>query len=546
MNEKWIALSNTSISVFLAFANYNMILIALPAIFEGIHFNPNSPYALTFLIWLILGYMIVTSATVLTFGRIADIIGRVRLYNIGFLIFTIGSFLLSIVPDNGVKGVAELIAFRMVQGVGGGLLMVNGAAILADYFPRNELGKALGINQVSGLVGGLVGLIIGGLLSIIDWRLIFAINVPIGIFGFVWSLISLKERGIKSNGRLDVIGSIIFISSLTILLVSLSYGIIPYDGDQLGWGNPYVIFGIIISFVLLGIFVYIERKIKEPLFDFSLFKIRTFTSAIFSNMIASLARQGITLILILLLQAIWLPLHGYSFADTPFWAGIYLLPNILGFAVFGPLSGYLSDKFGSKPFTILGLLLSSLGFFLLTLLPYNFDYIGFAIALFIIGAGFGIFTSPNSADIMASVPPEKRGIASGMRSALQNAASTSSIALYFSIVITGMSNALPSAISQALSSEGINININIPASQALFSALLGYNPLTLILGNLPPNLEEKISDPKFFSNAIAPAFMQGFRVMLYISITLLIIASIVSLIRSGEKRARMGASSQRL
>ncbi|MEM0373506.1 MAG: MFS transporter [Sulfolobaceae archaeon] len=546
MESKWIALSNTSISVFLAFLNYNMIMIALPMIFDELKFNPTSPYSLSYLLWLILGYALVTSAIVLTLGKIADILGRVRLYNLGFLIFTIGSLLCGLVPSQGEEGVLELIIFRMIQGVGGGLLMVNGAAILTDYFPRSELGKALGINQMFGISGSVIGLVVGGILSSINWRLIFLVNVPIGFIGFIWSMVSLKERGVKSNTRLDIIGSILFIGSLSILLISLSYGIVPYGGEDLGWHNPFVISGLSISLLLLAVFFYLQTRVKNPLFDMTLFKSKTFTSAIIANFIASLARQGISLVLILLLQAIWLPLHGYDFSETPFWAGIYLLPNVVGFAIFGPISGYLSDKYGSKIFTVLGLLLSAFGFFLLSLLPYNFDYIDFAIATFIIGAGMGIFTSPNSADIMASVPSDKRGVASGMRSALQNAASTSSTAIYLSLVITGMSGPFRQSLYGTLSSLGISIqSINVSPTQALFSALLGYNPLSP-LAQLSPSAGYELNDPKFFSNLIAPSFIQGFRLMLYISITLLIIASLISLYRSSEKRARMGTSSKGL
>jgi len=519
-----------------------MIMIALPTIFDELNFNPNSPYALTYLLWLILGYALVTSATVLTLGKIADMLGRVRLYNLGFLIFSIGSLLSGIIPQRGEEGVIELIVFRMVQGIGGGLLMVNSAAILTDYFPKNELGKALGINQMFGISGSIIGLVLGGILASINWRLIFLVNVPIGFAGFIWSMISLREKGVRSNSKLDVIGSTMFISALTILLISLTYGIVPYDGEDLGWGNPLIIAGIISSLALLSVFFYIEIKIKNPLFDMSLFKSKTFTSAIIANFIASLARQGISLVLILLLQAIWLPLHGYDFSQTPFWAGIYLLPNVIGFSIFGPISGYLSDKYGSKIFAVFGLLLSAFGFFLLSLLPYNFDYLSFALATFIIGAGMGIFTSPNSADIMASVPPDKRGIASGMRAALQNTASTASTAIYMSIIITDMSAPFKQSLASALSSLGISSqSINISPTQALFSALLGYNPLSA-LTQIVPSASDKLNDPIFFSNLVATPFMQGFDFTLHISITLLIIASLISLYRSSEKRARMGAN----
>jgi len=540
MKSKWIALSNTSIAIFIAFANYNMIIIALPQIFNSLRFNPTAPDALGYLIWLILGYMIVTSSLVVTFGRISDLKGRAKLYSLGFLIFAISSGILSTVNGYGDSAVLEMIILRLFQGVGGGLLMVNSAAILTDYFPKNELGKALGLNQVSGLVGGVAGLIIGGVLSVINWRYIFLLDFVVGIIGTLWSFKSLRDVQKPIKQPLDIIGNVLFALGITLLLISVTYGLLPYGNQQLGWGNPFVITGLTISFLAIGIFVFVERKVKNPMFDLSLFKVRDFSVANFTNFIASMARQGILLMMLVLLQGIWLPLHGVPYSQTPFWAGLYLIPNMLGFAALGPISGILSDRYGSKVLTSLGLFVSALGFFLLSLLPYDFQLWQFFAISFLMGAGMGLFSSPNMADIMASVPVQKRGAASGMRASLQNTASAISVVLYFSVVITGMAVTLNSSIESALSSYGIHLNVNLPAAVAIFSALLGYDPLSSLTSSLPTSVASHIDTPAFFVTAIAPSFMSGFRLMLNISAALLVLSGILSLARKGVRVGEMG------
>lgn len=540
MKSKWIALSNTSIAIFIAFANYNMIIIALPQIFNSLRFNPTASDALGYLIWLILGYMIVTSSLVVTFGRISDLKGRAKLYSLGFLIFAISSGLLSAVNGYGDSAILEMIILRLFQGVGGGLLMVNSAAILTDYFPKNELGKALGLNQVAGLVGGVAGLIIGGVLSVINWRYIFLLDFIVGIIGTLWSFKSLRDVQKPIKQPLDIAGNVLFALGITLLLISVTYGLLPYRNQQLGWGNPFVITGLTISFLTIGIFVFVERKVKNPMFDLSLFKIRDFTVANFTNFIASMARQGILLMMLVLLQGIWLPLHGVPYSQTPFWAGLYLIPNMLGFAALGPISGILSDKYGSKVLTSLGLFVSALGFFLFSLLPYDFQLWQFFAISFLMGAGMGLFSSPNMADIMASVPVQKRGAASGMRASLQNTASAISVVLYFSVVITGMAATLNSSIESALSSYGIHLNVNLPAAVAIFSALLGYDPLSSLTSSLPTSVASHIDTPAFFVTAIAPSFMSGFRLMLNISAALLVLSGILSLARKGVRVGEMG------
>lgn len=538
MQSKWLALTNTSIAIFMAFANYNMIIIALPAIFSGLNFNPENPSAIAYLIWLILGYMVVTSTLVVTFGRISDTFGRARLYTLGFVIFTVASALLASVTATGNQGILELIAFRLLQGVGGGFLMVNSSAVLTDYFPRNELGRALGLNQIAGLIGGIVGLILGGVLSTIDWRFIFLVNVPIGIIGSIWSYLTLKDVGTKNTTKIHVTDNALFGGFLTLLLISVTYMLVPYGSSQFGFSNPIVIAGLPISLILFGAFLYEEKRIPNPMFNLSLFKSKLFSASITSNMIASLVRQGITIMLILLLEGIWLPLHGYSFSSVPFWAGIFLIPNLVGYAIFGPLSGYLSDKFGTVKFEGIGMLATAIGLLMLYVMPYDFNYLYFASAIFIIGAGMGIFTSPNTADIMRAVNPQYRGVASGMRAALGNTASTLSVSMYFIIIISGMAIALPSSLAR------VGIDFNLPAALALFSALLGYDPLTPFASKLTPSLAAKVSQPSFFANAIAPAFIQGFDEVILISLIATIIAGLISVI--GGRSGKLGINTKRV
>ncbi len=545
MDRKILALINTSIGIFMAFANYNMIIIALPAIFRGLNFNPTSPDSLGYLIWVILGYMVVTASLVVTFGRISDLKGRARFYTIGFLIFAIASALLSSITATGNLGVLEMIFFRLLQGVGGGLLMVNSTAVLTDYFNKNELGKALGLNQVAGLIGGVAGLIIGGVLSVYNWRYIFIFSALVGVIGTIWSFLTLRDVQKPVKRSIDAIGNTLFAVGVTILLISVTYGLLPYNNQPLGWSNPWVITGIVVSLSFIGSFIYVERKVKDPMFDLSLFKNKDFSSSNIANMIASLARQGVLLMLLVLLQGIWLPLHGIPYCQTPFWGGIYLIPNVLGFAAFGPISGILSDRYGGKLLTSLGLVISGIGFILLALLPYNFNIYEFFLITFIQGAGMGLFTAPNTADMMASVSIEKRGVASGMRAALQNTASAFSVVLYFSILISAMTGSLNSAISSTLAQYGISFHQNIPASVVIFSALLGYDPLASFSSALPHSIVAKIDNPHFFVATIAPSFMSSLRLVLYISAALLFLSAIISSLRESGRVGRLGNTTQR-
>ncbi|HLG76551.1 MAG TPA: MFS transporter, partial [Ktedonobacteraceae bacterium] len=371
---KWIALSNTTLGVLMATVNSNIVLISLPAIFKGIGINPLGAGESNYLLWMLLGYMVITATLVVFFGRISDIFGRVRLYNLGFAVFTLGSILLFLTPGSGNTAATEMIAFRLIQGIGGAFLFANSTAILTDAFPPHQRGMAMGINQMAAILGSIIGLILGGLLAAVNWRLVFLVSVPFGIFGTAWAYLMLRETTKnRSKQKIDWLGGISFFLGLTILLIGLTYGIEPYGDSPMGWGNPLVIATILIGLALLGLFIWAEFHVKDPMFHLDLFKIRAFTMGNISSLLASMARGGLQFMLIIWLQGIWLPLHGYSFEDTPLWAGIYMLPMMLGFIVMGPVSGWLSDRFGSRLFAAVGMAVQALGFVLLTFLSANFD-----------------------------------------------------------------------------------------------------------------------------------------------------------------------------
>jgi EmrB/QacA subfamily drug resistance transporter len=541
-NYKWIALSNTTLGVLMATINSSIVLISLPAIFNGIGINPLAPGETNYFLWLLLGYMVVTATLLVTFGRISDMFGRVRLYNLGFAIFTAGSILLFITPGRGNTAALELIIFRLVQGVGGGFLFANSTAILTDAFPASQRGMAMGINQIAAILGSIIGLILGGVLSVINWRMVFLVSVPFGLFGTVWAYLKLRETAkIREHQKIDWAGNITFALGLTILLIGVTYGIEPYGGSTMGWGNPFVIISLIVGVLLLVVFVWIELHVSDPMFNLGLFKIRMFAAGNVSGFLASTARGGLQFMLIIWLQGIWLPLHGYSYEETPLWAGIYMLPLLVGFIVMGPVSGWLSDRFGARTFSTLGMVIQAVGFFLLTFLPANFNYVWFALLLLLLGVGQGMFAAPNTTAIMNSVPPEQRGVSSGMRATFQNAASVLSIGVFFSIITVGLAVALPPALSHGLIVMGVPANVahqigSLPPTAALFAAFLGYNPMktllpTPVLNSLPSAKQAILVGKSFFPHLISSPFMVGLHAVFYLSVVLCLIAAGASLLR---------------
>jgi EmrB/QacA subfamily drug resistance transporter len=546
---KWTVLSNTTIGVLMATIDGTIVLISLPAIFRGISINPLAPDSFQYLLWILFGYSVVTATLLVTFGRISDMFGRVRFYNFGFAVFTIGSFLAYLTPNTGSLGAIELIVFRLIQGVGGAFLWSNSAAIVTDAFPENERGQALGINMVAALVGSLTGIIMGGILATYNWRYIFLVSVPVGVFGTAWSYWKLKEvKTTKRKQKIDIWGNVAFALGLTLLLMGVTYGLLPYGTSDMGWTDPYVIASLAVGTGLLVAFPFIEMKVKDPMFRLDLFRNRAFGAGNFAGMLASIGRGGVQLMLIILLQGIWLPLHGYSYESTPFWSGLYITPMLIGFVVMGPLSGRLSDRRGAKELATLGMLITAASFIALSFLPFNFSFPEFAAVLIVMGIGGGMFASPNTAAIMNASPPEHRGAASGMRATLQNVGQTASLAIFFSIVLIALSSSLPGALASAVTSAGApqlaQTFQSIPPTNALFAAFLGYNPVGSIFSALPPSVVASIpqstqaylTGKTFFPTAIAPAFMSALRLTFYIGAALSIIAAVASFLRGSYVR----------
>ncbi|HEX8732940.1 MAG TPA: MFS transporter [Ktedonobacterales bacterium] len=539
---KWIALSNTTLGTLMATINSSIILIAMPAIFTGIGIDPLAPGETNYFLWMLLGYMVVTATLLVAFGRISDMFGRVKLYNLGFAVFTAGSILLFITPGSGNTAALEMVIFRLIQGVGAGFLFSNSAAIITDAFPAHQRGMAMGINQMAAIVGSFIGLILGGVLAVFDWRLVFLVSVPVGIFGTVWAYLKLRETAtIRGGQKLDWAGNVTFAGGLTTLLLGVTYGIEPYGDSPMGWGNPWVIAALLGGVALLAIFVLIELRVADPMFRIDLFKSHVFTWGNIAGFLSSLQRGGLQFMIVIWLQGIWLPLHGYAFADTPLWAGIYMTPLLVGFIAFGPISGWISDRMGQRAFMFWGMALNAVAFIGLTFLPANFDYKWFFILLLALGIGQGLFAAPNTTVVMNSLPKEHRGVGSGMRSTFQNAAGLLSIGVFFSIVTAGLADALPASLTAGLAPTGLPGALvekiaHLPPTAALFAAFLGYNPMgTLlpapVLGSLPHATQTHLLSQQFFPNLIAAPFMDGMRWVFYLSAALCVIAAFASLAR---------------
>ncbi len=537
---KWIALSNTTLGVLMATINASIMLIALPDIFRGIGVNPLQPGNTSLLLWMIMGYLVVTAVLVVSFGRLGDMFGRVRIYNLGFAVFSLFSVLLAVTWWHGTAAAWWLILGRIMQGVGGAMLMANSSALLTDAFPANQRGLALGLNQVAGIAGSFIGLILGGLLGPLDWRLVFLVSVPFGLFGTVWAYLKLRELGVRRPARLDWWGNVTFGIGLIAVLVGITYGIQPYGGHTMGWTSPFVLTAIFGGLAVLAVFCFVETKVAEPMFRLPLFKIRAFTAGNLASLLSSLGRGGLMFVLIIWLQGIYLPRHGYAFSQTPLWAGIFMVPLTAGFLVAGPVSGWLSDRFGARPFATGGMIVAALSFLLLELLPINFTYWQFALILLLNGLGMGLFASPNRAGIMNSLPRESRGVGAGMSATFQNSAMVLSIGIFFTLIILGLASSLPAALSHGLVAQGVPRAdaarvAALPPVSVMFAALLGYNPVQTLLGHslssLPAGHVAYLTGRSFFPALIAPAFSHGLAVAFDFAIAACLIAAVASLLR---------------
>jgi MFS family permease len=541
---KWMVLSNTTLGMLVATINSSIVIISLPAIFRGIGLDPLRPGNVSYLLWMLMGYLVISAVLVVAFGRLGDIHGRVKMYNLGFLVFTMASIALAFTPNVGSAGALELIGLRIVQGVGGALLMANSMAILTDAFPVRERGMALGINQVAALAGSFMGLLIGGLLADSNWRAVFLVSVPFGIFGTVWGYLKLREVGQRGQGRFDWAGNLTFGIGLIAVLVGITYGIQPYGGHAMGWTSPLVLTLLLGGAALLGLFLLIEHRSSDPLFHLDLFRIRAFSAGNLAGLLASISRGGLQFMLIIWLQGIWLPLHGYSFASTPLWAGIYMIPLTLGFLVAGPVSGWLSDHYGARPFATGGMLLTAASFAALMLLPIDFAYWVFAVLLLVNGIGSGLFAAPNTAGIMNAVPARQRGAASGMRATFQNAGFVLSIGLFFSLMIAGLAARLPTTLYSGLTANGVppaaaERIASLPPVGSLFAAFLGYNPIRTLLGpagleHLSPAQAANLTGTSFFPRLIAGPFQHGLAIVFLAALAMSLVAAAASWLRGGR------------
>ncbi|MEU1659213.1 MFS transporter [Streptomyces griseofuscus] len=538
--------------MLIATINSSIVLISLPGIFTGIRLDPLEPANVSYLLWMLMGYMLVTAVLVVALGRLGDMMGRVRIYNAGFLIFTITSVILSLDPFHGGSGALWLIGWRIVQAIGGSMLMANSAAILTDAFPARQRGMALGVNMVAGIAGSFLGLVLGGVLVTWNWRSIFWVNVPIGLIGTVWAYKSLHETGIRRPGRMDWWGNITFAIGLTALLAGITYGIQPYGGHTMGWTNPWVLAGLIGGAVMLVVFCLVEAKVSEPMFPLRLFRDAAFAGGNAATLLGAIARGGLQFMLIIWLQGIWLPLHGYDYADTPLWAGIYMLPLTIGFLLAGPLSGALSDKFGARLFAACGFLVMAVSFAGLLVLPSDFSYWVFAALIFLNGLGGGLFAAPNTAIIMSSVPADARGAASGMRATFQNAGMVLSMGVFFSLMVAGLAGTLPDTLTTGLTAQGVPAGAahtvsQLPPVGVLFAAFLGYNPIQHllgpdILGHLSPSAAAHLTGREFFPHLISQPFHDGLVVVFSLAIAMSLAAVGASLIR-GRRTETVAAGS---
>jgi MFS family permease len=544
LDYKWVALSNTTLGMLIATINASILLIALPDIFRGIRIDPLAPGNTSYLLWLILGFIVVMAVLLVSLGRLGDIYGRVRMFNLGFAVFTVFSILLSVTWMHGAAGALWLILMRVGQGVGGALIFANSSAILTDAFPQHQRGLALGVNSIAAIAGSFVGLVLGGVLAPVSWRLVFLVSVPIGVVATVWSYRSLRELGQRRPARIDWWGNATFALGLVGVMIGITYGIQPYGGHTMGWTSPFVLSTLLGGLALLAVFCVIETRVPEPMFHLDLFRVRAFAAGNLAALLAAMGRGGLQFILIIWLQGIWLPEHGYAFSQTPLWAGIYMLPLIAGFLAAGPASGWLSDRFGARPFATGGMVLAALSFVLLIVLPVDFSYAWFAVILLLNGVGMGLFASPNSAGVMNSLPPSQRGAGAGMLATFMNSASVLSIGVFFTLMIVGLASGLPHTLQSGLVAHGVPAAdahrvSTLPPVATLFASFLGYNPMKTLLGphvlhSLPASQAHALTGRSFFPQLISGPFHSALVYAFVFAAVACVVAAVASLLRGGK------------
>jgi MFS family permease len=541
---RWTALATVTLGTLMVFINQSIVLISLPDIFRGIQLNPLTPGNTGYLLWMLMGFSVVLAVLVVTLGRVGDIFGRVKIFNLGFIVFTAFSLLLAVTWLTGTPAALWLIGMRVGQGVGGAMLFANSSAIITDAFPSDQRGLGLGINNTAAIAGSFIGLVLGGVLAPVQWHLVFLISVPFGVLGTIVAYVKLKERGVRTPAKIDWLGNVTFAVGLILVLIGITYGLLPYGGHSMGWTNPKVLVEIFGGLAVLVVFGIVETRVKQPMFRLSLFRIRAFSAGNAASFLASLSRGGLTFMLIIWLQGIWLPLHGYSFSATPLWAGIYMIPLTVGLLAAAPLSGLLADRYGARPFATGGLVLSALTFILLTMLPVNFSYFGFAALIFLNSVGMGMFIAPNQTGIMNSLPANQRGAGAGMAGTFNASAQVLSIGIFFSLMILGLAATLPSSLYHGLIAQGVSPSVatkvsHLPPVGSLFAAFLGYNPMQVLLGHaelaqLPHSTATYLTSRQFFPHLIAPAFSKGLTEAFSFAAGACLLGAVASLLRGGK------------
>jgi MFS family permease len=541
---RWVALVTVTIGTLMVFINQSIVLISLPDIFRGIDLSPLTPGNTGYLLWMLLGFMVALAVLVVTLGRVGDIFGRVKIFNLGFAVFTVFSILLALTPLTGSAGALWLIGMRIGQGVGGAMLFANSSAIITDAFPADKRGLGLGINNVAAVAGSFIGLVLGGLLAPVEWRLVFLISVPVGVLGTVWAYFKLEDRSVRTPSKIDWLGNATFAVGLILVLVGITYGLLPYGGHTMGWTSPDVLAEIFGGLAILVAFGIIETKVPNPMFRLALFRIRAFTAGNIASFLASLSRGGLMFMLIIWLQGIWLPLHGYSFEQTPLWAGIYMIPLTVGLLLAGPISGVLADRYGARPFATGGLVIVAATFIALIMLPVNFAYPVFAALIFVNSVGMGMFIAPNQTGIMNSLPASQRGAGAGMAGTFNSSAQVLSIGIFFTLMILGLASTLPSALFHGLTAQGVSPAVatrvsHLPPVGSLFAAFLGYNPMQQLLGpatlsHLPHATAAYLTSHSFFPHLLAPAFSDGLTEAFAFAAGACLLGAFASLLRGGK------------
>lgn len=468
---KWLALSCTSLGTLLATLNSGTLIIALPVLLRELHTD------IITLVWVLLSYMLAQTVLVLTAGRLADIFGRKNLYVLGSAAFGVTALAAGFCTTG-----PQLVVVRLLQGAAGAFMMANSSAIVTDAFPKRQLGLALGTNMIVAAVGTILGTILGGWLTIFGWQWIFWFNVPFSLIGTIWAWLNLREQvQLDRHQHFDIPGTLTYLVSITGLLIALTVG-----GIQ-GWTTPLVIGGFVAAVVVFPIFVTVELRVPQPLLDFKLFRDRLFAMGNISAFLNALARLAVTFLFVFYFQ-------GPEGKDA-LTAGILLAPLAIGMLVTSPISGYLSDRHGSRLLASLGLVISAIGLAGMALIDLHTPYWYIATVMLLMGGGSGLFNSPNTSAIMASVRPGQRGIAAGTRTMLMNTGGIFSIAFALAIVAStlpqkvmfaifaGVTTGVPDHVLSAFM-NGLHISFWLMAAISLLAAVI-----SALRGNAHPALD---------------------------------------------------------